>query len=41
MQSYAKTGFLTGLFLYQENHALDAWFGKAYSGEVVKSLQLG
>ena len=20
-------------FLYKENHALDAWFGKAYGGE--------
>ena len=29
------------LFLYQENHALDAWFSKAYSGEDDKALQIG
>ena len=29
------------LFLYLENHALDAWFSKAYSGEDDKALQIG
>ena len=24
---------LSGVFLYKENHALDAWFNKAYGGE--------
>ena len=28
-------------FLYLENHALDAWFSKAYSGEDDKALQIG
>ena len=28
-------------FLYFENHALDAWFSKAYSGEDDKTLQIG
>ena len=27
--------------LYLENHALDAWFSKAYSGEDDKALQIG
>ena len=30
-----------GYFLYPENHALDAWFRKAYSGEDDKALQIG
>ncbi len=29
------------VFLYLENHALDAWFSKAYSGEDDKELQIG
>ena len=29
------------VFLYSENHALDAWFSKAYSGEDDKTLQIG
>ena len=32
---------LSGSFLYSENHALDAWFSKAYSGEDDKTLQIG
>jgi hypothetical protein len=27
-------------FLYSENHALDAWFKRAFSGEIVKALQM-
>ena len=33
--------FSGGVFLYSENPALDAGFSRAYSGEVVKALQLG
>ena len=28
-----KTPGFSGGFLYKENHALDAWFNKAYGGE--------
>ncbi len=36
-----KLSIFRELFLYLENHALDAWFSKAYSGEDDKELQIG
>jgi len=33
MQHEKDHGVFRGLFLYKENHALDAWFSEAYGDE--------